>query len=430
MWRENFILVLSIVRLFLPLCSTDASCVIECDCNTPVCWNQLSCCPESLIHRDSRDLMNDMPVMPHRDYRSTFSLPVMSTLDYGSTSITSFKAKHRLKRKALPTKTKYSERHSWQNQSCVYTFVHSQSLYERFRYLEYAHEIRVIHDCRENHIGSDLQRKCWDFRKLNDLDSEIFVFDPNTTIVYANRFCAECCDVKNYTTFQHRFICSGSLLGDWALLTLERTPENEMALIRSGLCVYFLTAPGPNGGSISSANKCFSVRYTECMITVDDSIANGLSSNVCLSTQTFNDANWKYCALCDDNRYIDNAAEFVSENRSVITKCGTMKCFYEDLMSNSFLILLNLDAALLPARDDRITEPTNLDCGNQSTDLVYDKFMVGIIFLFISSEPSGSPSEWYWHRPSSVRPSAVNHFKLPFSETAWSIQATFHVQNS
>ena len=43
-----------------------------------------------------------------------------------------------------------------------------------------------------------------------------------------------------------------------------------------------------------------------------------------------------------------------------------------------FPYLMSLDKALIPASDDRIMEPRDLKCGNQSEN-VNDKFMVRMV---------------------------------------------------
>ena len=354
MWRDGLILVLFIGWCVLQTYSADSTCEIDCACDTPpTCWNQLQCCPEMFMRREASD------------YFDTF-MPI-------------FNAKHRRKRDAILIKKRDTVEYYWQNQSCMYPFVYAQSLYKEFQHLDNTNALRVIHDCRRDHNGSDLHRKCLNFRKLHDLVYELFVVDPYTLLVYANRFCAQCSGIQLYEPFQSKFICNDAILGNWELLTLERTPENEMYLIRSGLCVYFLTPPGDDPRHILGANVCISASYTDCDPAVDDLIVNGFSSYDCLSTQISEDAN--YCAFCGDPSYRHPATDVILQNSSVFRRCDI--CFLEITLTYSFFILLNLDEALLPAADDRITEPKNLDCGNQSTN-IYDNFMVGVILIFHS----------------------------------------------
>ena len=143
----------------------------------------------------------------------------------------------------------------------------------------------MIHDCPGNHICSDLHTKYVDFRYLSSFDSVIPVVDRNTMTIYANRFCAECNDIQDFQAFFHEFVCSNALLGNWEFLSLDRTQENEMVLIRSGLCVYYLKGSETNSLDFVTENRCSSAKYTDCSHTGDALVVENWYKYYSLSTR-------------------------------------------------------------------------------------------------------------------------------------------------
>ena len=222
MWRDCLLLL----QFILPMSSGDfvftnlsSMCEVECYCAaTPDCWNHLPCCPESLIHRQVSHVVD---MTANREPRS----------------LSQDRNDHATKKK------RSSVVQTWQNQSCIYPFIHITPLPEEFEDVLNEAPFRVIHGCRENHTGSELHTKCLDFRNISTLEKLIPVADLNTMTIYANRFCAECNDVKDFEVFMPELICRNALLGNWEFLSLERTQENLMNLVRSGLCVFYLRPP-------------------------------------------------------------------------------------------------------------------------------------------------------------------------------------------
>ena len=320
-------------------------------CDTPpVSWNQLPCCPEPFTHpNDSHDFVPS--VREPRSYSRERSV-------------------HAIKKRSPGVK-------KWQNQSCIYPFVHVEPLYEEFHIFLSEIPFRVIHDCRGNHTGSDLHTKCLDFTSLSSFESVIPVVDRNTKTIYANRFCAECNAIQDSHAFPHEFVCRNALLGNWELLSLERTQENEMVLIRSGLCVYFLKGSETNSLDIVAGNRCSSAKYTDCSHSEDALVVENWYKYNSLSKQYFQDG--YHCALCG-NQSDSFSGIGQSVIRSVQTSCS-YGCALDVVMSFSFFVLMSLDKALIPVSDDRIMEPRDLKCGNQSND-IYDIFMVGMILKF------------------------------------------------
>ena len=267
--------------------NTKSTCEVECLCDAlPACWNQLSCCPASFIDREVRSSNDAMrPEVEHFSNVDGFMPSAREPRSPGREwSIHS-------------TKKRGTDVQNWQNSSCVYPFVHSEPLLDEFKAVVVGHQFRVVHDCRGNHSGSDLHTKCLAFRNISNLESVIPVVDGNTMTIYANRFCAECSDIQDFEAFLHQFICSNALLGQWELLSLERTQENQLNLIRSGLCVYFIKPPDKETLKIPE-NRCLSAKYTNCNQAGDAVVIDKNYWHDCLTTLSLPDGN--LCAFCSD----------------------------------------------------------------------------------------------------------------------------------
>ena len=127
--------------------------------------------------------------------------------------------------------------------------------------------IRMVHDCEERFIASELHRKCLMFRQFNttDIKNLVPVVSEGSGIVYVNRFCAECSGpgIEHYQTCRTEFICWNRLLqhNQWELLALEWNKENRVKLIEVGMCNYVFHAPRPVK---MENNRCMDFRYTSC----------------------------------------------------------------------------------------------------------------------------------------------------------------------
>ena len=325
--------------------TSDTSCEIKCLCNAvPECWNKLSCCPHSIVSRQVRSSSDDHQLLTP----NVEDQPVLS----GSWNVHSA------------------------NTTCVYAVVHAEPLLVEFNV--YKSSIRVIHDCRENYIGSELHAKCLAFKNLSSLESSIPVIHRNTNAIYANKFCAQCQNIETYEPFKYRFICGNDLLGNWELLSLEATQDNQMVLIRSGLCIYVLNPADLETLKIPE-NRCLAAEHNDCPPTVADVVDKRYwRRSDCNSAMSSEDEN--YCAFCgDQNTMFADAGETV--NNSVHTICNggcPAETDITSVMSFSFFILLNIDDALIQSSDDRTTKPRDLKCGNETND-VYDNYMVRII---------------------------------------------------
>ena len=263
-----------------------------------------------------------------------------------------------------------------QNSSCVYSFVYTEPLHREFlKHLYNDIAFRVFHYCLQKHIGSEFYLKCQGFRNVSTLESAIPVVDRKTNIIYANRFCAECNDIDDFEVFHHEFVCSNEILGHWDFLSLEQTEENQLVLLRSGLCVYSLKPPD-NKTLNTAGNRCMSAKYTDCNQAEEAVVSDFDWETYKSSVEYLEDG--EYCALCGYQRDIpaySDIGQFADNN--VQRACTYGECLDKPIhvMSYSFFILMSLDKALLTTADDRAMKPSHLTCGNQS-DYVYDKYMV------------------------------------------------------
>ena len=165
--------------------------------------------------------------------------------------------------------------------------------------------IRVIHDCKGNHIGSELHMKCSNFRNISSIQNVLPVVDKSTKIFYANRFCAECSNIQHFVALPYDFLCSNELLGDCELLSLPPTQENQMFLLRSGLCNYFFKRPDPYR---AAEHRCLVARYNNCE-QAEDAVVHVSWNNWrdCISTRPWQDhALCAYCAGQSDNHTSTN----------------------------------------------------------------------------------------------------------------------------
>ena len=132
------------------------------------------CCPESIVSRKVRSSSEDHELFP----------PVVPNPPGPSGNWNLHSAKKRnIGLQNLP-KT-----------SCVYPVVYAEPLIEEFNGNVNKYSFRMIYDCRENHMGSELHTKCLAFRNLSSLEINIPVVSRNSKAIYANRFCAECNDI-------------------------------------------------------------------------------------------------------------------------------------------------------------------------------------------------------------------------------------------
>ena len=183
------------------------------------------------------------------------------------------------------------------NSTCVHPFVYTEPLHQEF--IKFADEnmFRVSHDCLHQFIGSEIHMKCQDFRNVSSLESVIPVVDINTTLIYANRFCAVCnnINIKEVDAFHLDFICSNELLGHWDLLSLKQTEENQIDLFQSGLCVYSLQPPDDKTLD-TAGNTCLSAKYTDCNQTEDALVTDYDWKKYNIFTESLESD--RYCALC------------------------------------------------------------------------------------------------------------------------------------
>ena len=341
MWRDSLLLL----QFILPMSSVDfvltdlsSMCEVECYCTaTSDCSNHFPCCPEDMTaYRE--------PQSPSRDRNG-----------------------HATKKK------RSSVVQTWQNQTCIYPFIHITPLPEEFEDVLNEYPFRVIHGCRGNHTGSDLHTKCLDFRNISTLEKLIPVVDPNTMTIYANRFCAECNDVRDFEAFRYELVCRNALLGNWEFLSLDRTQENLMNLVRSGLCVFYLQPPDRENPIIVYENRCVQAIYSHCNETGDAVTIAKTNRPHCLPTLSLQDNN--ECAFCSDQSGHYFSGKGQSESHILKSMCNNECITSHKVLSFSFFILMSIDEALIATSDDRIMEPRDVKCGNQSND-IYDKFMV------------------------------------------------------
>ena len=402
------------------------TCKVTCMCFTPRdFWNQLKCCPESLLRKKvaisngkrpisdnpiavDYPIVDDYPMLsnpiaddyPMLDNPIADEYPMLdntvaddhsmwdnlisddrpisdnSVAEDGSVLLpTARESRSPRRERIVHNMKKRSQVKNSPNSSCVYPFVHGEQLHREFRDYAENNRFRVLHDCLQHDQGSELYLKCQDFRNVSSLENVIPVVDSNTKTIYANRFCAECSNVKVFKSFHHEFVCSNELLGHWEFLSLEATEENEIDLIRSGLCVYSLQPPD-NKTLNTVDSMCLSVRYTNCYQTEDTVVPDFSLNPLAIATQLLGED--KYCSLCG---YQSNMLAFSDTgqhvNISVATAFSDEICLREpeDIMSYSFFILLSLDKAMLTKSDDRVMTSRDLECGNQTVE-VYDKYMV------------------------------------------------------
>ena len=357
------------------------TCEVVCLCDvSPVCWNQLPCCTESFSHRTVRNPVEELsPVV--RNSPVDGEMPMLRPVRELRSLFREQKI-HKTERKPLFREPRSPVAERRQNSSCVYPMIYIGPLLDEFKKRVYKIPFRMIHDCQETFIDSDLHKKCLEFRNISRLENVIPVADAQTNTVYANRFCAECSGIHDFEEFSIEFICDNALLGHWELLSLERTQENMERLIKSGLCVYSLQPP--NKKTLKNVqNRCMAATYTECnQAEVPVVIAKSYSYD-CDSKRCFRD-NY-YCAFCGDTT---NKLRFSGINKSeniVQTTCnaGCPNDRY-DVMTFSFFILMSLDRVLMTTDGDWVLESRDQKCKNQSH--VYDQYMVRTLSNLFSGD--------------------------------------------
>ena len=194
-----------------------------------------------------------------------------------------------------------------QSSSCLYPLIYREPLHaefkERFKKTNKHTMVLMIHSCQYKFIGSELQSKCFDFRNTSSLENVIPVVDRATGRIFANRFCAECSGMNDFNEFTTNFICESKLFGEWGLLSMDRTHDNQMKLIKSGICVYYFTDPN----MYNPDNQCIEVRYRHC-----------------------NQTGKKTCSVCDDSSYQNRHPGYKNLLLSISTQ-----------LSIKFILLIN-----------------------------------------------------------------------------------------
>ena len=419
--------------------NSNNTCEVLCLCSVPHdYWNQLKCCPESLVQKEiaSAQDVNSEPNSPVTDAYPMWDDPVDdgpmfdSSADGGSmyespddggsmwdlpgdgepmydnpddggsmwenpsSGGPMFGSRVTGKRPVSPpsvreprslgqekgihvVKKRNQQVKSSYKSSCVSPFVYTEPLHKDFAG---ADPFRVFHDCLQKFIGSEMYLKCQDFRNVSSLERIIPVVDRKTKIIYANRFCADCNDIEDIETFHHKFRCSTEILGRWDLLSLEQTEENKIVMFRSGLCVYDLDPPDKKTLQ-TAGNMCLIAKYTNCYHAEDVAVSKFEWYLYNLSSLYLEDG--EHCALCGyQNAMPEYPIIGQSAKNTVQGACNYRECqtFRSHFMSYSFFILMSLDEALPTKSDDRVLTPSDLTCGNQSY-VIYDKYMVrNIIF--------------------------------------------------
>ena len=113
--------------------------------------------------------------------------------------------------------------------------------------------------------------------------------------------------IQRFVAFRHDVICSNELLGDWELLSLERTQENQMVLPRTGLCIYYFKIHEIKPSvyfDITAEHRCLAAKYSLCEQAEDAGVSRDyLFGRDCLLMLPLQDAT--YCSFCSGQN--DNA---------------------------------------------------------------------------------------------------------------------------
>ena len=291
------------------------SCTIPCSCDPSTCWDKLPCCP---------DIHEPMP-------------------------------------------------ESRRNSSCLYPVISSKP-YNIFNHPQHHADfpIRMVHDCEQQHIASELHRKCLIFRNTSDVEHLVPVVSNSTGIIYANRFCAECSGITNYQTFTTEFICWNSLLfpRNWELLALDWSTENRIKLIEAGMCNYVFNTP--NVDELEN-NRCMQIRYTACNETGEWDVYDPVLEDACGAYELPYNDNFRnfHCMLCNTPSWYS-----LPENR--YSWYPTCYFFKTSILEISFYSLISLDHKQLTGKSSPYLNKVDQACRNMP-HAVYDKYTVSIV---------------------------------------------------
>ena len=251
---------------------------------------------------------------------------------------------------------------------CRYPMIYREPLQvdfsDRFRHTM----LRMITACQDSFVGSVLQSKCYDFKNTTNLETVTPVTDRATGRIFTNRYCAECNGLHDYEIFIDQFICNDKLFEDWKLLSMDRTHDNQITLIKLGLCVYYFTPPNKTIADIPE-NKCFAVTYKHCNKTGDKFIRGAHIWNLCGAKDWFQNDNT--CSLCDEIPYPTNALNYNRLLRLCDKRC---KEDFANIMSVSFFALISLERTQMQTID--VLGLGNGDQKCQESGGVYDKYTV------------------------------------------------------
>ena len=256
-----------------------------------------------------------------------------------------------------------------QNTSCIYPMIYREPLLAEFKDHFRHTMLRMIHTCQYEYIGSDLQSNCFDFKNTSSLENVIPVLDSATKRVFANRFCAECSGIHDYNEFITQFICNSKLFEEWEFLSMDRTHDNQMKLIKLGICIYYFKPPEQSIELIPE-NQCIAVTYKHCNQTENKVVRGIYLWNLCDSKDWFKDENT--CSLSDDHSYQTRTSDFNSLLRRCSTRCRED---LEHVMSVSFFALMSLERTPMITEDKLLSGQSRRRCQNQSGD-VYDQHTV------------------------------------------------------
>ena len=257
------------------------------------------------------------------------------------------------------------------NTSCLYPVMYKgpyNSFKDPRRYVDFP--IRMVHDCNDVNIGSELHEKCLSYHSTKDLDFMLPVISNATGIVYVNRFCAACSDEMNFTVFESYFVCMNDLLflSNWEDLALERTFENQLFLIEKGSCVFAFKL---SDGRQLENNKCLPVHYNSCnqsgMWDIYDQYIEDACSAYELPYEHRAGVVYRnyHCYVCNA-RQTWRAGPLCMKDSQFVLRI-------------SFYALMNLDQTDIIGIDMRNTENDQLLCGDDSID-VFDKYLVSVCF--------------------------------------------------
>ena len=348
-------------------------CELGCLCRvSPVCWNQLPCCPESFSRMALMEPLGEQSVgvMGNPAAEENLAVDLGSPVRERRSPVREQESRTG-KRESPLRERRNPVTQRRQNTSCLYPMIYGEPLLGEFKDRFQYRMFRIIHDCLDKYIGSDLQQNCLNFRNTSSLENIIPVADSQTRTVFANRFCALCSGIQEFNEFRVEFICDRKILDEWELLSLERTHGNQMRLIKTGLYVYYFQSTGL--GIEIPENQCMAVKYKDredCNQTGDAIVLGVDNWHLCDWKGSFQDDN--YCALCDDRIYTTNQSDHNRLLKHCDARCRRDLLF---VMSISFFALISLDRSLLTANDDRVQEPRDQRCRNQSGD-VYDQHTV------------------------------------------------------